>query len=117
MNPLEPLELAHRLAGCAVEKKARQLRLLDVGELTDYTNFVMIMTAGSDRHARALADHMQRELRSTARPFGVEGYQQGQWILLDYGDVIVHIFQQDARLYYDLDGLWSEAKTIEVEQE
>ena len=111
---IDSLELAHMLAGCAVEKKARQISLLDVSALTDYAGFVLIMTAGNERHARALADHLQRQLRAAARPLGVEGYQQGQWILLDYGDVIVHILQQDARYYYDLDGLWHEAKKIEV---
>jgi ribosome-associated protein len=100
----------------AAEKKAIRPRLLDVGELTTYTNFLLIVTATSDRHARALADHMMEQLKLKAvKPFGVEGHDTGQWILLDYSDVIVHIFQENSRDYYDLDGLWIDAESLPVE--
>ncbi len=100
----------------AAEKKAIRPRLLDVGELTTYTNFLLIVTATSDRHARALADHMTEQLKLKAvKPFGVEGHDTGQWILLDYSDVIVHIFQENSRDYYDLDGLWIDAESLPVE--
>ena len=115
---VEPVTIADKLVKCAVEKKARALRLLDVSELTDYTNYILIMTATSDRHAKALADHILEQLRpDKLRPLGVEGYGQGKWILLDFGDVIVHIFQEATRLYYDLEGLWQEAEEIEIEQD
>jgi ribosome-associated protein len=104
------------LTALAAEKKARRPRLLDVGELTSYTNYLLIVTATSDRHARALADYMTEQLKlKTIKPLGVEGHDTGQWILLDYSDVIVHIFQETTRDYYDLDGLWIDAESLPIE--
>lgn len=86
-------------------------------ELATYTDYILILTATSDRHARALADHLQRSLRERKiRPLGVEGQETGQWILLDFGDVIVHVLQEQARDYYDLDGLWIDAKRLAVQE-
>jgi ribosome-associated protein len=104
------------LSVLAAEKKARRPRLLDVGDLTTYTSYLLIVTATSDRHARALADHMMEQMRlNQTKPFGVEGYDTGQWILLDFSDVIVHIFQENSRDYYDLDGLWIDAESLPIE--
>lgn len=90
--------------------------MLAVSKLTSYTNYLLIVTATSDRHARALADHLREELKSQGvKPLGVEGYESGQWILLDYSDVIVHIFQETSRDYYDLDGLWIDAESLPIE--
>jgi ribosome-associated protein len=91
--------------------------LLGVSELTSYTNYLLIVTATSDRHARALADHLTEQMKSQSiKPLGVEGYDSGQWILLDYSDVIVHIFQETSRDYYDLDGLWRDAESLPIEE-
>jgi ribosome-associated protein len=109
------LELARKIAQLAEEKKARQLVALHVEELVSYTQIIVIMTATSDRHARALADFIQEELKKDKeRPLGAEGYGSGKWILLDYGDVVVHVMQKEAREYYDLDGLWGEAPPLEL---
>jgi ribosome-associated protein len=90
--------------------------LLGVSELTTYTSYLLIVTATSDRHARALADHLIEQMKTKSiKPFGVEGYDSGQWILLDYSDVIVHIFQETTRDYYDLDGLWIDAESLPIE--
>ena len=84
--------------------------------MTSYTNYLLIVTATSDRHARALADHMIEQLKlKKIKPLGVEGRDSGQWILLDYSDVIVHIFQETSRDYYDLDGLWVDAESLPIE--
>ncbi len=110
------LDLARTLTELAVEKKARRPRLLGVSELTTYTDYVLILTATSDRHARALADHLTEQLKSKSiKPLGVEGYDTGQWILLDFNDVIVHVFQESSRDYYDLDGLWIDAESLPIE--
>ena len=85
--------------------------------MSTYTDYILILTATSDRHARALADHLQRSMRDhKVRPLGVEGEDTGQWILLDFGDVIVHVLQEQARDYYDLDGLWIDAKRLAVQE-
>jgi ribosome-associated protein len=110
------LDLARTLTELAAEKKARRPRLLGVSELTTYTDYVLILTATSDRHARALADHLTEHLKSKSiKPLGVEGYDTGQWILLDFNDVIVHVFQESSRDYYDLDGLWTDAESLPIE--
>jgi ribosome-associated protein len=88
-----------------------------VTELATYTDYIVILGATSDRHARAMADHLQRSLKDDkVKPVGVEGYETGQWILLDYGDVIIHVMHEQAREYYDLDGLWIDAERLEVEE-
>jgi ribosome-associated protein len=104
------LRLGERLAGLLLEKKARQLRLLHVGPLTSYADYLLIATATSERHTRALADHLASSLRAEKRrPLGVEGLEAGQWVLVDFGDVVVHLMQESARGLYDLDGLWIDA--------
>jgi ribosome-associated protein len=86
-----------------------------VAKLTSYTDFVLLLTATSDRHARALADHLLETMRERKiRALGVEGHQTGQWVLLDFGDVVVHVLQDSARDYYDLDHLWREAEELPV---
>lgn len=111
----QSLDLAYRMGSLAIDKKAREIKLLDVRQLTDYTSYILLLTAGNERHARALADHLLENLRpEKIRPLGTEGYDGGQWILLDFGDIVVHIFVTATRLYYDLDNLWVEAARLPV---
>ena len=85
--------------------------------MTSYTDHILLLSATSDRHARALADYIVKQMKETKnRPLGLEGYESGQWILLDYGEVIVHIMQEMTREYYELDGLWIDAKNIPIEE-
>ena len=89
-----------------------------VSKVTSYTDFVLIVSATSDRHARAVADHLCDEMRERrVRPLGMEGYDSGQWILVDFGEVIVHVMLTGAREYYDLDHLWSDAESVAVATE
>jgi len=114
---IEAVDLARNLSQLAVEKKARKPRLLDVGELSSYTNFLLILSATSERHARGLADHLREQSSAMhIKPLGIEGYEHGQWILLDYGEVVVHVFLETARDYYDLDGLWVDASSLPIEE-
>lgn len=104
---------ATAIAKTALEKSAERVKVLDVRALVGYTDYVVICEAASDRQAKAIADHIETTLKAGGeRPFIVEGYDAGSWILLDYSDVIAHIFQPDVREFYDLDGLWSDAKEI-----
>jgi ribosome-associated protein len=85
--------------------------------LLSYTSYVLVLTATSDRHARGLANHLVQEMGSKRqRALGIEGMEAAQWILLDFNDVIVHIFQEESRQHYDLDGLWADAPDIPVDQ-
>jgi ribosome-associated protein len=106
-------EHARRLAEAAQDKNAEDVVALEVGDLTSFADAFVIATAGSDRQARAVADAVVERARSAGEAvLGVEGYEDGRWILIDAGDVIVHVFVRDAREHYDLDRLWADAPRI-----
>ena len=105
--------LAVLIAVAALDKKAVGLEILDVAARVDYADFLVLMTGRSDRQVAALAQGIEEALRKNGRrPISVEGTQEASWILMDYGDVVVHVFQDDARSSYDLDGLWMDARRI-----
>jgi ribosome-associated protein len=106
-------ERARRLAGAALERNAEDVVALAVGELTSFADAFVIATAGSDRQARAVADAVVESAKAAgAAVLGVEGYDDGRWILIDAGDVVVHVFVREAREHYDLDRLWEDAPRI-----
>jgi ribosome-associated protein len=108
-------ELAIHVAVAALEKKAVGLEILDVAGRVDYADFVVLMTGRSDRQVAALAQGIEQALEAKGkRPFSVEGMQQARWVLMDYGDVVVHVFQDEARSLYDLEGLWMDATRLPV---
>ncbi len=100
----------------ALDKKGLEPVLLDVSGEASYTDHILILSARSDRHAQAIADGIRTELRNQfgRSPKSVEGKRDGQWTLLDYGDLIVHVFYHPLREFYDLESLWSEARTVEL---
>jgi ribosome-associated protein len=99
----------------ALDKKAVGVEILDVAGRVDYADFIVLMTGRSDRQVAALAQGIEDALESKGkRPFSVEGLQQARWVLMDYGDVVVHVFQDDARSLYDLEGLWMDANRLPV---
>lgn len=104
-----------RLAlAAAQEKLIEDPQLLDVRELTSYTSFLLLVTGRSARQVAAVADHVTETLRRHGRrPLGVEGAGSAEWLLIDYGDFLVHVFQPEARLKYDLDGFWRDAPRLE----
>ena len=95
------------------ERKAIDPILLDVGGLTSITDYFIIASGSSTRQVQAIANHLLRKMRQAGfKAMGVEGEAEGQWILTDFGDVVVHIFYQPVRAFYDLEGLWIEAPRI-----
>jgi ribosome-associated protein len=95
------------------ERKAIDPILLDVGGLTSITDYFIIASGSSTRQVQAIANHLLRKMRLAGfKAMGVEGEAEGQWILTDFGDVVVHIFYQPVRAFYDLEGLWIEAPRI-----
>ena len=107
--------LAHlRLAFMALDsKKAYHLLALDVAERTSIAETFVICSVGSQRQAQAAADEVDRVLAAAgARALSVEGYAQGTWILMDYGDFVMHIFQEERREYYALERLWGDAPEV-----
>src|SRR5262245_55221159 len=90
------------------------VKILDLGDLKSFTDYFVVASATSDRHARALADAASEAARKLGqRTLGLEGEQPGRWILVDLGDVVVHVFQEDAREFYSLERLWGDAERHE----
>lgn len=89
------------------------MRILDLREVTSFTDYFVICSVGSGRQGHAVADEVGKRLKEIGElPVSVEGYEAAEWILMDYGDFIVHIFSDAARSYYDLERLWRHAKAI-----
>lgn len=109
-----PRALAIAQAGLA--KKAENVLLIDVRALTSYADYFVIMSADSERQASAIADAIDEQLKAQgATQIGVEGHSGGRWVLIDYGDVVAHVFHPDARSFYDIEGLWADASRISIE--
>jgi ribosome-associated protein len=99
----------------ALDKKAYDLELLDVSKLTAVADYFLICTGRSDTQVRAIAQHLEESLAAERiRPQAIEGYPRGQWVLMDYGDVVVHVFYQPIRAFYDLEGLWIRAPRVRL---
>lgn len=110
-------QLAHFIADALADKKATDITLLDVHDLVGYTDAFVVCTGRSDRLVKALAEHVERMVRTELRmhPIGIEGLERGLWALIDFGDVIVHIFREHERVFYDLEGLWEDAPRFPYE--
>ncbi|HEX4968468.1 MAG TPA: ribosome silencing factor [Nitrospiraceae bacterium] len=103
------------MARAMLDKKATDVLILQVAPLTSVADYLVIGSADSDRQASAIADHADGILsRSGSKPLSVEGTRSSQWVLMDYGDVIAHIFRQDVRKHYALERLWADAKRIAI---
>jgi ribosome-associated protein len=110
---LSPLEIARRIVDAAEDKKAADIVLLDVTALTSMADYFVVCSGGSERQLSAIADGVSEKLRDEGvRPIGREGGAGSHWTLLDFGSVIVHVFAPPERDYYQLERLWSKAKTI-----
>ena len=96
-----------------LDKKAEGLVVLDVRGLTSIADAFVICSGRSNRQVSAIADHIEQFLKKQGiRPLGVEGKGDGHWVLMDYGNVIIHVFYSETRAFYDLEGLWVDAKPI-----
>lgn len=107
-------ELARICAAAALDNKAEELLILDVRGLASFTEYFVIMSGRSTRHVQALAEAVEGSLRSKrVKASTAEGIGEGLWVLLDFDDVVVHIFYHEQRKFYDLEGLWSQAKRVD----
>jgi ribosome-associated protein len=102
----------------ARSKKAFRIRLLDVTGIASFTDTFAFMCGGSDRQNRAVADAIEETLRIAGeRPLSTEGAQNGNWILLDYGDLIIHVMDEETRSFYNLEGLWNTGRELALPAE
>ncbi len=118
--------MKHRAAGAEIppwlvavraaeSKKAGDIRVLDLRGVASFTDFFILCTAYNPRQSQAISDEIVEQLKKLGQaPLSVEGYEHAEWILADYGDYVVHIFSEQARLYYDLERLWRHAKLVPI---
>jgi ribosome-associated protein len=115
---MESNELVNLITKSIIQKKGEDVKILDLRRLTSMTDFFIICSASSEPHIKAIADFILEETKKKGvKAWHNEGYQNLSWILLDYVDVVVHIFLNDARRFYNLEGLWGDAEITEVKDE
>jgi len=114
---MKPRDLALQAMEAALEKKALEPVLLDVTGQSSYTDYILVLSGRSDRHVQAVADAVQEHLKKEhgRRALGVEGKRDGHWTLIDFGDLVVHVFYHPVREFYDLEGLWVDAPRVPVD--
>jgi len=101
----------------ADDKKAHDLVALDISGIASFASYFILCTGDSSRQIQTIADEVEQRLRALGiRPSHVEGYQNAEWILMDYIDLVVHIFSKSARAYYDLERLWRDAKKLDTDK-
>lgn len=107
-------QLALAAARVAEETRGTAVQVLDLRQVTDVFDYFVIATGTSRRQMHAMADEIKQALKQSHRdaPRGVEGYEDGRWIVMDYGDVVVHLFDAESREYWDIEHLWGDAKQV-----
>ena len=109
---MKPKNLAKKVAKTAFDKKAENIVIINLKSLTSVCDYFVICTGQSDTHIKAIADDIIKETGSIGElPWHKEGYDALKWVLLDYVDIVVHVFRKDIREYYNLERLWGDAKT------
>lgn len=117
VKELEAQEKALLCTQVAADHKAESPLIYYVGEIASFADYFVICSGRSTRHVQSIAEHIEAALgQRKVKPMGKEGLTEGQWVLLDYDDVIVHIFYQPMRVFYDLEGFWWEARQVEFKE-
>jgi ribosome-associated protein len=118
-RPTSNLDTASRVreaVAAADDRKAIDLKVLHLQKISDFTDYFLICSGSSERQVQAIADAVQERMREErVRPLHVEGYNRAQWVLLDFGDFVVHVFQEEPRRFYSLERLWGDAPDVTAE--
>ena len=113
---MESITLANNIAELIFNKKGYGVKILDLKEVATFTDYFVICSADSDTQVKAIADEIDKSLRDSGlKSWHKEGYRALNWVLIDYVDVVVHVFKKDMREFYNLEKLWGDANIIEVE--
>ena len=107
--------LALLAVDAAQDKKGLDATVIDVRGKASYADYLIVITGRNDRHVSAIADAIDSELSPYVDTFGREGLAGGHWVLLDYGDIVVHVFYAPTRKVYDIEGLWNDAPRVEID--
>ena len=112
---MTPKEIAIAAARALDSKKANDLMVLETGHLTTLADYFVICTATSSTQIKALSDHCEKTLKEAGEePHHIEGHRGGTWVLMDYSSVVIHLFMPEAREFYNLERLWSDAKPLDL---
>ena len=110
-------EMAKLVCTALEEKKAEDIKVINIEEVSVLADFFIIASGTNRNQVQAMADNVEEILgKEGINPKQIEGYQTANWVLLDYGDVIVHVFDEENRLFYDLERIWRDGKSVEVEE-
>ena len=111
---LSGLERAIKCAELALDKKAYEVRILEIAGLSTIADYLVIATGTSDKQVQAIAESVKVGMKQYDMHIDIEGMDEGKWVVIDYGDILFHVFIQDLRSYYDLDGLWAAAPSVAI---
>ena len=115
---MDSLDFSKGIAEIILSKKGFDIKILDLRKLSVFADFFVICSAGSDTQVKAISDAVDKELRDKGiKTYHREGYEALNWVLLDYFDVVVHVFKESAREYYNLEKLWGDAPVTEIKEE
>lgn len=114
---LSSVDRALRCAELASDKKGFDIRVVDITGISTIADLLVIISGQSEKQNQAICDHIRRELKKYGKVQEIEGETEGKWIVMDYSDVLVHIFHQEQRRRYDLDGLWEAGTEVELSPE
>ena len=113
MATITPRQLALLAAEVCDEKKAKEIIVLDVRKITTISDYFIVCSTSNERQARAIAEGMRMRMKELGRrEMGVEGIEDARWVLQDFGDIVLHIFHESQREFYDIEGLWADAKQV-----
>ena len=113
MATITPRQLALLAAEVCDEKKAKEIIVLDVRKITSISDYFIVCSTSNERQARAIAEDLRMRLKEMGRrEMGVEGLEDARWVLQDFGDIVLHIFHESQREFYDIEGLWADAKQV-----
>ncbi len=110
-------ERAIKCAALALDKKGLDVRVLEIDKISSIADFLVLATGRSDKQVQAIADSVRQGLKKFGKALDMEGEKEGKWIVIDYGDVIVHVFLEEMRRYYNLDDLWGAAPELPIPAE
>ena len=114
---LESRERAISCALFALDKKALNVKILEIKRLSSIADYLVLASGTSDKQTQAIAESVKKGLKHFGKALDVEGLREGNWVVIDYGDVIVHVFRDEMRRYYNLDELWNAAPHLEIPEE
>ena len=110
-------ERAIKCAAFALDKKALDVKILEIKKISSIADYLVLASGRSDRQVQAIADSVKTELKPFDKPIDLEGFDEGRWVVIDYGDIIVHVFQEEIRRIYNLDELWGRAPQLDIPEE